>query len=500
MNPTSIAHPLYTTRQIRHAEQAASQQTPPPALMTRAGLAAATLARTLLPTSGLPVLVLAGPGNNGGDALELAALLSADGQQVSVVHCMPTGSQSPERAVALQRAQACSDIRWLTPDAHPALPCALVVDGLFGIGLTRALPAELAALVRTVNSLQVPVLALDVPSGLNADTGVAAEPTVQATHTLTFIGDKVGLHTGDGRDFAGTVHCASLDIAPALLPASGIALNGPAQFDGIYQPRLHNSNKGTHGTVQLIGGSAGMQGALVLAARAALFGGAGKVLAGFVEQPLPVDSQHPEIMCRQAAALLAAPLTDAVTAIGTGLGQSAAAFDLLSKALLASAALVIDADALTLLAQQPALAALCNGRDAHSTLLTPHPLEAARLLGCDVAKVQADRLDAARSLARRFQSVVILKGSGSVIARPDGQVVINSTGNAGLASGGTGDVLAGLCAALVAQHRDVWQAALAAAWLHGKAADELVSNGVGPVGLTAGELLPVIRRLINVGP
>jgi len=141
--------------------------------------------------------------------------------------------------------------------------------------------------------------------------------------------------------------------------------------------------------------------------------------------------------------------------------------------------------------------ALCNGRDQATTVLTPHPLEAARLLGCSVELVQADRIDAAKKLARRYSSVVILKGSGTIIAQPDGRIVINPTGNASLATGGTGDVLAGACGAFIAQHRDIWQAALAATYLHGAAADNLVQRGTGPVGLSAGELIVEIRHQLN---
>ena len=201
-------------------------------------------------------------------------------------------------------------------------------------------------------------------------------------------------------------------------------------------------------------------------------------------------------MCR--AALNSSQASD-ITVIGPGLGNSIASFDLVSRALLDSNLVVLDADALNLMASQPALMALCNGRAALSTLLTPHPLEAARLLSCSVEEIQADRLASAKKLARRYGSVVILKGSGSIVAHPDGQIVVNPTGNPGLASGGTGDVLAGVCGALLAQIRDVWQAALGATWLHGAAADQLVNTGIGCKGLTASELLPAVRALLNNG-
>jgi len=488
---------LYSVKQLRQIEIAASTQQEPGALMRAAGVAAAQIALRLLTSASQPVLVIAGPGNNGGDAFETAVHLNHAGHRVTVLHHPPKASRSADSEQALTKAKACADIIWLNSDAALENVYALVIDGLFGIGLTQQkIAATIQKQMGQVNALSCPVLALDVPSGLDADTGtLIGKMAIEASHTVTFIGNKTGLHTGDGRDYAGTVMVADLGIARQLFPASGMELNRPELFPTIFRDRRNNSNKGSNGTVELIGGAIGMQGAILLASRTALHAGAGRVIAGFIESAPNADMMHPEIMCRSAQQLQHNP--DHVIVIGPGLGNSIASFDMVSRALLQTNLLVMDADALNLMAQQPALMALCNGRDKGSTLLTPHPLEAARLLACSVEQVQADRIGAAKKLARRFSSVVILKGSGSIIAQPGGSIVINPTGNAGLATGGTGDVLAGACGAFIAQHRDMWQAALAATYLHGAAADSLVQRGVGPIGLTAGELILEIRAQLN---
>ncbi|PRC91655.1 NAD(P)H-hydrate dehydratase [Solimicrobium silvestre] len=491
---------LYTIKQLRQIEQSALSSLEPGTLMRAAGKAAAQAALQLLKTPNQAVLILVGPGNNGGDALEAAVHLANAGHQIFVLHSPSKTARSPSGQQAFNQAQACTQINWLASDAPLQDNYALVIDGLFGIGLTQLAQQKISpALQKQItqcNAMSCPILALDVPSGLDADTGtIITNIAIQASHTITFIADKAGLHTGDGQDYAGLVEVADLDIALEYFPVSVSELNKPALFPDIAKPRRHNSHKGSNGTVAVIGGAVGMQGAVILAARAALYSGAGRTVASFVEATPNFDAQQPELMCRPAQQVQFNP--DTVVVIGPGLGNSIASFDLVSRALLSTSPLIIDADALNLMAQQPALHALCNGRDKLSTLLTPHPLEAARLLGCSVEIIQADRISAAKKLARQYSSVVILKGSGSIIAHPDGNMVINPTGNAGLASGGTGDVLGGVCGALMAQHKNMWQAALAATYLHGTAADSLVALGIGPIGLCASELLVEIRKQLN---
>lgn len=485
------ARGLYTVAEVRAIEHSALAAAPAGALMRRAGAAAADLAMRVLPGSGR-VLALAGPGNNGGDAMEAAALLAGRGWQVTIDFRGKPAALSADASDALRRAQA-SAARF--GQADMAGGWDLVIDGLFGIGLARPIAGDLAELVRAVNRLRCPVLALDVPSGLDADTGAIIGPdgvAVQATHTLTFIADKPGLHTAEGCDHAGLVEVASLEIEPARFPASSAWLAGTDLFASSLRPRRQNSHKGSYGDVAVLGGAQGMSGAAILAARTAALSGAGRVFAGFLADPPAYDPPHPEIMCRRAADL---DLEQATVVAGPGLGSSGQARSMLSQVLAGTAPVVLDADALNMVAAGVDLRNALSHRSG--ALLTPHPLEAARLLGCSAAQVQADRLAAARRLATDFGAVVVLKGAGSVIARPDGLAVINATGGPALATAGTGDVLAGLCGALLAQRWPSWEAALAAVWLHGAAADMLVNQGVGPVGLVASELPGMVRTCLN---
>jgi len=494
---------LYSTAEIRQMEQAALLQLPAYTLMQRAGKAAADAALRLLPGSAhkARILVLAGPGNNGGDALEAATILTEAGAEVVALLQADPGKLPADAANALSRAVR-AGVHLMPPEQFSTIDriaWTLVIDGLLGIGLKRPLDGELRSLVATINTFKCTVLALDVPTGLDADTGMVVGPdgiAIVADHTVTFIGNKTGLHTGDGPDYAGKVDVAGLDITGSLLLPAHSWLNAPGLFSSSLHPRARNSHKGTFGNVAVIGGAEGMAGAPILAARAAAKSGAGKVFVGFLDTAPAYDSGQPELMCRRAADL---DLTSATLVVGTGLGTSQPAHDLLVKTLMAHSHLLLDADALNLIAAEPELQHLVAQRrhSAFITLMTPHPLEAARLLGISTAEIQSDRLTAARSLAQRFNAVVILKGAGSIIARPDGNAAINPTGNPALATGGSGDVLSGICGALLAQGWPDWHAALGAVWLHGSAADLLVSQGFGPIGLTAGELIPAVRSLLN---
>jgi hydroxyethylthiazole kinase-like uncharacterized protein yjeF len=488
--------PLYTVAQIRAIERAAAATLEPGTLMQRAGQAAANVALALLAgQANRSVLLLAGPGNNGGDALEAAANLAhvSAGVDVTVIHIPGQGPVSDETARALERAQA-SQVRFI--DALPPADPGLLVDGLFGIGLVRPLDGNARALVEAVNALGWRVLSLDVPSGLDADTGTVVGEygvAMRAAHTLTFIGDKPGLHTADGRDHAGAVQVDPLAIEPVLFPPSGAELNEPALFASQLKPRLNNSHKGSFGDVAIVGGAHGMAGAAMLAARGALFTGAGRVLVAALDPGPAFDSVQPEVMFRDAASYA---VDSGTLVIGPGMGGSMHAMQLLASALAGDAALVLDADALNLVAASVDLQQRLATRTA-AKLLTPHPLEAARLLGVTSAEVQRDRLAAARRIAERFGAIVVLKGSGSVIAAPDGAVVINTTGNPGLATAGSGDVLAGICGSLLAQKWPARETALGAVWIHGAAADRLVAQGVGPIGMCAGELAAAARAVFN---
>ena len=493
---------LYPISEIREIEHAASAGLPAGTLMQRAGVAAAQLAQSLIPDTlfgndDQPVLILAGPGNNGGDALEVAANLADAGFKVCVLLYADETRQSTEAQQALLRARS-TQVRF-EDTSHAAQTLeeswALVVDGLFGIGLVRPVTGALRELVDGINRLACPVLALDIPSGIDADTGVVVGDSVaiRASHTITFIGDKLGLHTGQARDYTGRITVCDLDLAPTCFNEPVAFLNSIDLFSGSLRQRAHHSHKGSNGDVAVIGGAAGMGGAPILSARAAAQAGAGRVFVGFVDAAPSYDSRHPELMLRQAQAL---DFATATLVVGPGLGNSNDARALLHRALQTSSPLVLDADALNLLATDAELQQMLAQRTG-STIITPHPLEAARLLSLSTATIESDRPAAVRSLARRFNAIAILKGSGTVIADPAGRIVINPTGNPALATAGTGDVLAGICGALLAQDWPQWRAALAAVWLHGQAADDLVAQGVGPIGLTASELIPAVRARLN---
>lgn len=486
---------LYTVAQLRAIEQAAYANLAPGTLMQRAGKAAADYALELLgDRRDRPVLVLAGPGNNGGDALEAAANLAEAGVDATVLHLPGRRDASAETAAAYERARAGS-VGWIDM-LPPGAEWGLVIDGLFGIGLERPVDGDYREVVVGLETIHCPVLALDVPSGLDADTGAVIGPdgiAVRATHTITFLGDKPGLHTADGRDHAGEVSVDMLGVGIEALPRAMAQLNGMPLFAGRFTARRHNTHKGSFGDVAIVGGAHGMAGAPVLSARGALYAGAGRVYVAALNTPPGYDSSQPEIMFRSADDF---DFFGRTLVIGPGMGDSANAIRLLAKALDSDSPLVIDADALNLIGASPDLQSRLAQRTAPA-VLTPHPLEGARLLGMTAGVVQSDRLASAREMALRTNATVILKGSGTVIARPDGEVLVNPTGNAGLATAGSGDVLAGICGALLAQGWTGWEAAAAATWIHGAAADALVDEGVGPIGMTAGELPAAVRKVLN---
>jgi len=485
---------------IRALEEAALARGEP--LMERAGLAAANLARTMLKdATHFParVLVLAGPGNNGGDAMEVAVHLRDWGMTVAVCFAGDADRLPPDAA----RAHAKWRGRENSPQSGPLLRAPpppgeydLVIDGLFGIGLIRPLRAPYADWIAAVNEAHTPVLALDIPSGLDADTGRVMGAAVQATRTITFIADKPGLHTLSGPDYAGMIEVAALQ---QRFSAPGLGQSGSLicaeDFQACLRPRALNSHKGSYGTLGIIGGTVGMTGAALLAGRAALHLGAGKVFIGFVDPDAPLfDPLQPELMLRPEQAVLDMALTAVVA--GPGMGTSPAAKKALARAIALPCPLVLDADALNLVAADPALQ-LAIAKRGGATLMTPHPLEAARLLGGTTPQVQEDRIASAARLADLYKAIVVLKGAGSVIASPRGRWWINASGNPGMASGGMGDVLSGFAGALLAQGFPAEATLQCAVHLHGMAADALVAEGNGPAGLTAGETVMSARRLYN---
>jgi hydroxyethylthiazole kinase-like uncharacterized protein yjeF len=521
LHAETCAQPLLRIDALRTLERAAAGLP----LMQRAGEAAAALAASLARPGGA-VLVLAGPGANGGDAFVTARELQRRFFAVALVFCgdaaqqKDDGSKTGSDTAAARRrfVDAGGVILGEIPDAvGTAVATAvattarwsLIVDGLFGIGLTRPLAGRAAELVAAANALAArdlcPLLALDCPSGLDADTGVVRGPAIRASHTITFIAGKPGLFTGDGPDHCGETSVAALGLAAEVAAITDFAKDSQrgrlltrAAFAGHLTPRARNTHKGSFGNAAIVGGAAGMVGAALLAARAALKLGSGRVLVGLLDHDAPaVDAGQPELMLRAPAALI--EQSAGALLCGPGLGDSAAARELLALAIARDVPLLLDADALNLVANDATLQAALAVRPA-PTLLTPHPAEAARLLATSVAAVQADRVGAALAIAARFQAQVVVKGCGSVVATSDGRWFVNTTGNPGMASAGMGDVLSGIGVALLAQGWPAAEALLAAVHLHGAAADRLVADGVnpiGPVGLTAGETIDAARQLFN---
>ena len=439
------AWPLFDAAASRAIEQASASHLPPHALMQRAGLAVARLALALAPHA-RTVWLACGPGNNGGDGFEAALHLRSWGKNAVVTWSGEESRLPADARASLLRARA-ADVRFTSQ--VPA-EWDLAVDAMLGLGAARPLEGQLAEWASLMATGARPVLAVDLPSGLDADTG-GGHP-VRAGHTLSLLTLKPGLFTAGGRDAAGQVWFDDLGIAhPAARPTAWLA--GPPAA-GV---RLHASHKGNYGDVAVIGGAAGMGGAALLAATAALHGGAGRVFACLLDPDAPgFDPAEPGLMLRRWESLDLASMT-----VACGCGGGDAVREALPKVLGTARALVLDADALNAIAGDTQLQALLKARAqrARPTVLTPHPLEAGRLLGCGAARVQADRLGASRELVQRLGCVVVLKGSGTVVAGPDRAPLVNPTGNARLASAGTGDVLAGLVGAHLAAQPGAFDAA-----------------------------------------
>ncbi len=472
-------HALYSsdaTRRIEHATQAAL---PPHTLMQRAGLAVAQLALAIAPHAER-IWIACGPGNNGGDGLEAAMHLQHWGKR-PVVTWLGNPDTVPEDAGVSYRRALHAGVTF-----HETVPhdFDLCVDALLGIGaIVRAPEGRMAAWIERMNVGSAPVLAVDLPTGLAADTGVAMQHSVKARHTLSLLTLKPGLFTADGRDASGTVWLDNL-YESHNTPASQKIIAPTAWLAGepLATARRHASHKGTYGDVAVVGGAPGMTGAALLAASAALHAGAGRVFVGLLDGGTQaVDIRQPELMFRLVNALDFKTMT-----VVCGCGGGDAVRGPLSRILSTAVNVVIDADAINIVAKDTQFQALLIARAKRlaATVITPHPLEAARLLGFTATQVQHERLAVAQQLAERFGCTVVLKGSGTVIAAPGQTPVINSTGNASLATAGTGDVLAGMVGAGLATGLPAFQAACEAVYCHGRVADQWL----GPQNLTADTL------------
>ena len=459
-------------------------------LMTRAGEAALDLLGESWP-SARRLLVLCGAGNNGGDGYVLARLARAAGLSVTTAALSEPARLTGDAARAYQDFSAADGV---AGRFAPAMleDCDVIVDALLGTGLDRDVAGPLAECIEAVNACGKPVLALDLPSGLNADDGRRMGCAIRAERTITFVGLKSGLFLGAATDHVGALSFARLGIEQEVAAGQPVLVRaGPCELARALPPRQRGAHKGDHGRVLIIGGGPGMPGAVRLAAEAALRVGAGLVtVATHPGNLAAVVGSRPEIICNEIQSEAAArPLMAAadVIAIGPGLGQSDWSRGLLEAALASGKPLVVDADALNLLAQSPWRGA--------QWVLTPHPGEAGRLLGCSGSEIQADRLAALRTLAARFGGVVVLKGAGSLVLGPSAQPWICDAGNPGMATAGMGDVLTGVIAGLAAQCRDLELAAVAGTWIHAHAGD--LAAAAGMRGLLASDVLAQLRACVN---
>jgi NAD(P)H-hydrate epimerase len=438
--------------------------------------------------------VLCGGGNNGGDGHVLAALAMQSGLKVQRLSLKPRDALSGDVARAAELATA-AGVGFEEWHPHTTLAGEVIVDALLGTGLSGEVEGSIKQAIKAMNTASQPVLALDIPSGISADTGAMLGTAVEATCTVTFIGDKIGLHTGDAPAYTGDIDFRPLGVkAQAFfdIPPTAWRLDD-ALLGEAFTPRSRTSHKGSLGHVLVMGGAPGFGGAALLASQAAARLGAGKVTLATAHEHITASLVRcPEVMVRAVrggADAADLPASADVVVIGPGLGQESWGQAMLQSALKASSPLVVDADALNLLASRwPDLR-----RD--NWILTPHPGEAARLLGCSVSDVQADRPEAARALQRARGGIVILKGAGSLIAGPSGLVVC-PYGNPGMASGGMGDILSGILGALVGQFNSLEQSAWLGVMAHALAGDE-AAKAAGERGLLASDLASYARVLIN---
>ncbi|WP_127957926.1 bifunctional ADP-dependent NAD(P)H-hydrate dehydratase/NAD(P)H-hydrate epimerase [Serratia microhaemolytica] len=490
----TLPHTVWSARAISAAEPiaAAALGISLDTLMARAGSAGYQLARDHYPHC-RHWLVLCGQGNNGGDGYVLARLAAEAGITVTLLACQQSRPLPAEAATARQAwLDAGGNIGQL--EDHWPTAVDLIVDALLGTGLRAAPRAPFHSVIAAVNQSGCPVIALDIPSGLMADSGATPGAVMRATHTLTFIALKPGLLTGQARDWVGKLHFSALGLESWLNQQQrslSMERIDQQQLTRWLQPRRPCAHKGEHGRLLLIGGDHGFGGAIRMAAEAALRSGAGLVrVLTRPEHVAPLLTARPELMVQGLTALSLQQGIDwaDVVVIGPGLGQDEWGRQALSPLKNCDKPMLWDADALNLLALSP--------QQCHNRIITPHPGEAARLLGCQIAEIEADRLAAAQRLVASYGGVVVLKGAGSLVAEPGGMMSIVDVGNPGLAAGGSGDVLSGIIGGLLAQKLPLYAAACAGSVVHGAAADDVAAQQ-GCRGLLATDLLTLIPRYVN---
>jgi NAD(P)H-hydrate epimerase len=487
----ALSGAIYTAQQVRDLDRRAIDELGIPGyeLMTRAGHATLNALRALWPAA-KSIAVLCGPGNNGGDGYVVARVARAQGLRTEVyVLGDPLQLHGDARRAHADFVAAGGHCR---PWRGEAFDVDVIVDALFGTGLTREISGEAAGMLHAANAAARPIVAVDIPSGLHADSGAVLGVAARATLTVTFIGRKVGCYLGEGPELVGRLVHDDLDVPPETFAfaTAHAQLLGETDVTAALPRRGRASHKGSHGHVLVIGGGPGMPGAARLAGEAALRAAAGLVTVAVHPDNIGIVAARPELMCtaaRSARDLTAVLARATVVAIGPGLGQDVWGRGQLEAALGSGRPLVIDADALNLIAERP--------RQSDHWVLTPHPGEAARLLGTTSAAVQADRLGAARELQARFGGHVVLKGAGSIVQSPGAASRICDRGNPGMAAGGMGDVLTGVIAGIAAQCGELALAACAGVFVHAQAGDLAARRGER--GLLASDVLDQLRCCVN---
>ncbi|VVP96387.1 Bifunctional NAD(P)H-hydrate repair enzyme Nnr [Pseudomonas fluorescens] len=481
---------LYSAVQVRGLDASLiAAGTPGFELMQRAARATWRALVREWPTAN-ELTVVAGHGNNAGDGYLVAVLAKRAGWSVRVL-----AAGDPQRLggdAALAHAEALFENVFIETWCAPSGLRGLVLDALLGTGLTGDVREPYASVIAAINASGLPVAAVDIPSGLCADTGRILGCAIRADLTVTFIGLKLGLFTGDAADVVGELVFNDLHADPPLLEAAPTSARRLTTSNlPRLAPRTPTSHKGKFGHVLLIGGDRGLGGAILLSAQSALRSGAGMVSVATRSEHVPAAlARIPEAMVlgtSSANQLMGLLQKVSVLVVGPGLGQGAWGRGLLSAAANAPLPQVWDADALNLLAEE-------RVNLPKDCVITPHPGEAARLLGMSTAQVQADRPAAAHALSKKYTAVVVLKGAGSLIASPDGRLAVCHQGHPAMATAGLGDVLAGLVGALLAQGMDAFDATCLAVWLHANAGEQ---QGKCGRGLAASDLIPAIRQLLE---
>ncbi|MEC5344023.1 bifunctional ADP-dependent NAD(P)H-hydrate dehydratase/NAD(P)H-hydrate epimerase [Brenneria populi] len=488
----SLPHTVFQARWVRCEEANAARESGVSLyeLMRRAGQATFQIARRYYP-SARRWLILAGHGNNGGDAYVVAGLAQDAGITPYVAAC--AGNRDlPDEARAARQAWLDRGATIQPAEAPWPEDIDLIIDGLLGTGLSDAPRSPYAELIARVNAHPAAVVAIDVPSGLNAETGTCAGEAINADRTVTFIALKPGLLTGRARDCVGRLHYDDLGLSAWLAEkAAPIRRLSADSLTEWLKPRRPGVHKGDNGRLLIVGGDYGTGGAVFMAGEAALRSGAGLVRVLTHKHYLSaLLAVRPELMAQEltSESMRQGLAWADVVVIGPGLGQDEWGKNALRLAENCNKPMLWDADALNLLAIDP--------HKRQNRVLTPHPGEAARLLNCRVSDIESDRLLTAQKLVKRYGGVIVLKGAGTVIADEQGRSAIADVGNPGMATGGMGDVLSGIIGALLAQKLSLYDAACAGCVVHGASADRLAARR-GTRGMLATDLMPVLSRYVN---